>query len=54
MKRKLNFTDAVFAVLECLKHGTPLDIAINDVANSKAQNFEEYQKFWDFLESLVW
>lgn len=52
--RKLNFTEAVFAVLECVKCGTPLDIAINDVANSKANSFEEYQTLWNFLGSLVW
>lgn len=52
--KKINLSECVFTVLRLIKEGTPLDIAINDVANSVSYDFPSYQRTWDFLHSLVW
>ena len=52
--KKINLAECVFAVLSLIKEGTPLAIAINDVANSVSYDFASYQKTWDFLDSLIW
>lgn len=53
MKNKINLVDAVFSVLRAIKT-TPLDIAINDTANSMANSYDDYMTIWNFLTSLVW
>lgn len=52
--KKINLAECVFAVLSLIKEGTPLDIAINDVANSMSYDQPSYQRTWDFLDSLIW
>lgn len=52
--KKINLAECVFAVLSLIKEGTPLAIAINDVANAASYDQLSYQKTWDFLDSLVW
>ena len=51
--KKINLSECVFTVMSLIKEGTPLNIAINDVANSVAYDFPSYQRTWDFLSSLV-
>ena len=52
--KKINLAECVFAVLSLVKGGTPLEIAINDVANSVSYDQLSYQRTWDFLDSLIW
>lgn len=53
MAKKLHLVEIVFSVKEMMKD-RPIDIAINDAANSFSHNYEEYMFIWNFLESLVW
>lgn len=53
MAKKLHLVEIVFSVKEMMKD-RPIDIAINDAANSFASTYEEYCFIWNFLESLVW
>lgn len=53
MAKKLHLVEIVLSVKEMMRD-RPIDIAINDAANSFASTYEEYCFIWNFLESLVW